>query len=330
MNFPLVRLRRNRKAEWSRDMVAETDINARHLIQPIFIVEGSKIKEEIKTLPDVYRYSIDEAVKFAKECETLGIAMIALFPVVDSKKKSEDAKEALNAKNLICEAIKTIKLSCKNIGIMADVALDPYTTSGHDGVLDKDGYVDNDATVSILVGQALNLAAAGADAVAPSDMMDGRVQEIRQAFEENGYFNTQIISYTAKYASAFYGPFRDAIKTKQKGGKYLDKSTYQMDHRNVNEAVLEAEHDINEGADMLIVKPASLYLDVIRALDETYNVPIIAYHVSGEYAALKFAAMNGALDFDKAMMESLIALRRAGAKAIITYAAADILRSLQH
>jgi len=326
MFFPNSRLRRTRMQPWCRELVAEHNLQTSDLILPIFIIEGKDVVEPIKTLPGVSRLSIDKAIVQARAARNLGIKMLALFPVVDPKLKSDDAKESYNPSNLICRAIKEIKLAVPDIGLMADVALDPYTTSGHDGIVSGDEVL-NDETVDVLIAQSLTLAAAGVDAVAPSDMMDGRIAGIREAFEDQGYFNTMIISYAAKYCSGFYGPFRDAVGSKVKGDG-IDKRSYQMDPRNSIEAISECVADEGEGADMLIVKPGLPYLDIIANLKGETSLPILAYQVSGEYAMLKFAAEKGALDFDRALMESLTAFKRAGCRAIITYAAIDAAKLL--
>lgn len=320
MFFPHNRMRRTRMHKWCRDMVAENSLKPEDLVLPIFVKEGSG-NEAIKTLPGVNRVGTKEAIAHAKEARDLGIKMLALFPVVDAKLKSDDGKESYNPNNLICRAVKEIKAAVPEIGLMADVALDPYTTHGHDGIV-VDGEVENDETVKILVEQSLALVSAGVDAVAPSDMMDGRVGAIREAFEEEGFKNTLVVSYAAKYKSAFYGPFRDAVGSKLKGDA-IDKSSYQMDFRNSAEAITECMMDESEGADMLIVKPGMPYLDVVAKVKDETGLPVLAYHVSGEYAMLKFAAEHGALDYNKALIEALTAFKRAGCNAVITYAALD-------
>lgn len=302
-------------------MVAETEITTADLIQPLFVHEKAEA-DEIKSMPGVKRYSIAQIVLIATRCRDLGIPAIALFPVVDPKLKDEDGREALNPKNLICRTIKAIKKQLgDSIGIIADVALDPYTTHGHDGVINDSGKVLNDKTVEILCKQAVILAEAGADIVAPSDMMDGRVGAIRKALDKSGKYNCQILSYAAKYASSLYGPFRDAIGSAKalKG----DKGTYQMDPRNTDEALREVALDIEEGADMIIVKPGMLYMDIIRRVSKNFPIHVFAYQVSGEYAMIKAAAERGWLDYHQTMMESLIALKRAGAIGIFTYAALE-------
>lgn len=326
-NFLPTRLRRNRKAPWMRDLIAENSLRSQDLILPIFVIEGKNIKQKIDHLPDVNRLSIDLAVKQAKLAQELGICAIMLFPVVDQKLKTQDGREAFNAKNLMCRAVIEIKKHVPNIGIICDVALDPYTSHGHDGIVDKNGYVLNDETVELLCKQAVVQAKAGCDIIAPSDMMDGRVAEIREALDLEGFIDVSIMSYSAKYASNFYGPFRHAVGSVG-NLKNSDKKTYQMDFRNGNEAMREIEQDVFEGADMLIIKPALPYLDIVKEASQNFNLPLIAYQVSGEYAMLKFAAQHGSFDFDLAMMESLIACKRAGASAIITYAAIEVAKLL--
>lgn len=323
--YPIVRLRRNRRTSWLRELVAETTLSVKNLILPIFVIDGEKERQEIKTMPGVYRLSIDHAVSVAKEAESKGIQAIALFPCVPTELKTESAEEAYSLDNLICRTIRNIRNANVNIGIICDVALDPYTTHGHDGVV-INGEVDNDTSIEALCNQALILAKAGADVVAPSDMMDGRILAIRKELDEAGFLNVNILAYAAKYASSFYGPFRDAVNSNK--NEYLSKATYQMDIRNIKEAMREIEYDIEEGADMVMVKPGMPFLDVIHAASNNFNAIIYAYQVSGEYSMLKFAAMAGAIDWEKALLESLISFRRAGASAIFTYAAleaADIL-----
>ncbi len=317
------RLRRNRKYSWLRDLLSENFINQSDLILPIFIIEGSNLKQEIKNLPDIYRFSIDLAVKQAQIAHQKGIKAIMIFPVVEKNLKTADGIEALNKNNLICRAVKEIKKYCPEIGIICDVALDPYTLHGHDGVLDEKGDVANDKTVELLCKQALTQAAAGCDIIAPSDMMDGRVAAIRSALDREGFHKVVIMSYAAKYASNFYGPFRDAVGSSGNLQK-ADKKTYQMDFRNSREAIREILQDEKEGSDMLIIKPGMPYLDVICKASQHTNLPIIAYQVSGEYAMLKFASKHGALDYKASLHESLIAFKRAGACAIITYGALDV------
>lgn len=308
-------------------MLAETRLHVSDLILPLFIIEGKNKSEEIKSLPGVSRLSIDLAVKKAKEARDLGIPAIMLFPVTPQKLKDEKGTQALNKNNLICRAIKEIKKAVPDIGLICDVALDPYTSHGHDGVVDKSGYVLNDETVEILCKQALVQAKAGADIISPSDMMDGRVAAIREVLDQNGFKNVAIMSYAAKYASNFYGPFRDAVGSKN-NLKNSDKKTYQMDYRNAKEALREIEQDVLEGADMIIIKPGLPYLDIIKSTSQNFDLPIIAYQVSGEYAMLKFAAENNCLDFNQAMFETLIAFKRAGCTSVITYAAIEVAKLL--
>lgn len=319
-----IRLRRNRTSAWMRELLAETHILPSDLILPLFVIEGKNTEEKISNLPGVSRLSIDLIVEKAKVARDHGIPALMLFPVTDQKLKTPDGKEALNKNNLICRTIKAIKDAVPDIGVICDVALDPYTSHGHDGIIDKNGYVLNDETIEILREQAVVQAAAGCDINAPSDMMDGRVLKIRQALDFAGFINVSIMSYAAKYASNFYGPFRDAVGSA--GNLKTDKKTYQMDFRNSTEALREIALDSKEGADMLIIKPGMPYLDIIARASQTCQLPLIAYQVSGEYAMLKHAAAAGALDFDKALHESLIAFKRAGCKAIITYGALEFAK----
>ena len=323
MLFPYTRLRRNRKAQWIRDLISEVHLTTSDLIQPLFIIEGKKATQEIKTMPGINRLSIDLAVETAKKAVELGIPLLALFPAIDKSLKSDNAEESYNEKNLMCRAVREIKKQVPQIGIMVDVALDPYTTHGHDGIF-INGDVDNDMTIPVLVKQALSLARSGCDIVAPSDSMDGRIKKIRETFEEKGFYNTQIMSYAVKYTSAFYGPFREAVGSKRQDGNYLDKGTYQMDQRNSNEAMREVKQDIEEGADLIIIKPGLPYLDIVRRASQEFNIPVIPYQISGEYSMLKIAGLHNAFDYNKAMMESMIAFKRAGASAIITYAGLEI------
>lgn len=318
--YPTVRMRRNRKAEWLRELVAEAILSPANLILPIFVVEGHNRREPIERMPGICRLSIDQVIEAAEQAVALGIKAIALFPSVDPSLKSEDAEEAYNLDNLMCRTIRSIKNKNINIGVICDVALDPYTPHGHDGIL-VDGDVDNDESIEALCNQALVLAKAGVDIVAPSDMMDGRIGAIRRELDEDDFSGVNILAYAAKYNSCFYGPFRDAVKSNQKG--YLDKSTYQMDVRNIKEAMREIEYDISEGADLIMVKPGMPYLDVIHQASLSFDVNIFAYQVTGEYAMLKFAAEAGALDWHRSLIESLTAFRRAGATGIFTYAALE-------
>lgn len=320
MMYPIVRLRRNRRTSWLRDLTSETHLQPSDLILPIFVIEGENLKTEVKTMPGVFRQSIDQVVITAMEAEKRGIKAIALFPSIDPSLKSENADEAYNLDNLICRTVRSLKNAGLTIGIICDVALDPYTTHGHDGIL-IDGDVDNDQTVEALSNQALVLAKAGVDIVAPSDMMDGRIMAIREDLDENDFINVNILAYAAKYNSSFYGPFRDAVGSNKKS--YLSKATYQMDVRNRSEAMREIEHDIEEGADMVMVKPGMPFLDIINEASQRFDVHVLAYQVSGEYAMLKIASENGALDWEKIMIESLICFKRAGTSAILTYAALE-------
>ncbi|WPY00650.1 Porphobilinogen synthase [Candidatus Trichorickettsia mobilis] len=324
--YPTVRLRRNRKAEWLRELVAETTISPTNLILPIFVIEGKNQQQEIKTMPGVYRYSIDKVIVTAKKAAKAGIKAIAIFPCIEQELKSDDADEAYNLDNLLCRTIRSLKNAGIDIGIICDIALDPYTTHGHDGIVGDDGDVDNDKTVEALSNQALVLAKAGADIVAPSDMMDGRIAAIREGLDDEGFINVNILAYAAKYASSFYSPFRDAVGSSK--GSYLSKATYQMDIRNVKEAMREIEQDLMEGADMVMIKPGMPFLDVIHAAATNFESSVFAYQVSGEYAMLKFAALAGAINWQESMMESLIAFRRAGASAIFSYAALEFAEIL--
>lgn len=325
-SFPAVRPRRVRQAEFLRAMVRETRLVPQQLIQPLFVAEGA-LKGPISSMPGVVRLDLEELAREAVALHKLGIGCIALFPVIPPSLKNDEGTEALNPNGLVPRAIAAVKKACPDIAVMVDIALDPYTTHGHDGLLDKNGLVDNDETVEILRRQALVYARAGADIVAPSDMMDGRVGQIRQVLERDGYKNVVILSYAAKYASAFYGPFRDAVGTASalKG----DKRNYQMDPANTDEAMREVELDIAEGADIVMVKPGMPYLDIIRRVKERFEVPVAAYQVSGEYAMLRAAIANGWLDEKKAMMEALLCFRRAGADIILTYYAKQAAQWLQ-
>jgi len=324
-SYPNVRLRRNRKAEWSRRLVSESNLSTNDLIWPIFIREGKNIKESIKSMPGVYRHSLDKVEGLVEKAVNKKIPMIALFPYTPISKKNSRGSEALNRNNLICKALRLIKKNYKNIGIMCDVALDPYTDHGHDGIVKKN-YVDNDETIKILIKQSLLQAEMGCDVIAPSDMMDGRVGEIRKALDKNGFKLVQILSYAVKYASNFYGPFREAVGSK----KLLrsDKKNYQMDFRNSNEALKEVALDIREGADFVMVKPGMPYLDVIRLVKDSFKIPIFAYQVSGEYSLIQNGINNKILNED-AIYESLISFKRAGASAIITYFAEQIAGRLR-
>ena len=325
--FPDTRLRRTRASAWSRALHRETQLTPADLIWPLFITEGSGVEEPIASLPGVSRWSVDGIVARAKEAVTLGIPCVALFPNTQADRRSDDGAEALNPDNLMCRAIRAIRDECgASIGILTDVALDPYTTHGQDGLLDDAGYVVNDATVEMLVGQALNQAASGADIIAPSDMMDGRIGAIRTALEDGGHANVQIMSYAAKYASAFYGPFRDAVGS---GGLLKgDKKSYQMDPANAEEALREVALDLTEGADSVMVKPGLPYLDIVRRVKERFEVPVFAYQVSGEYAMIEAAVAAGAGDRDALVLETLTSFKRAGCTGVLTYHAAHAAKLL--
>lgn len=324
--FPASRLRRPRVSDWSRRMVRENHVSADDLIWPIFIREGKKQVEAVDSMPGVNRLSVDEAVKAAKEARTLGIPCIALFPNTPSELRGDRGEEALNPDNLINTAMRAIKEAVPEVGLLADVALDPYTTHGQDGLV-EDGIILNDETIGVLVQQAVLQAEAGADIIAPSDMMDGRVGAIREELDKAGFQHVQVMAYSAKYASGFYGPFRDAVGSS--GVLKGDKKTYQMDPANRQEALREVAQDIEEGADSVMVKPGMPYLDVIRDVKDTFGLPTFAYQVSGEYAMLMAAAANGWLDQDTVMMESLLAFKRAGADGVLTYFAPKAAKLLQ-
>ena len=324
--FPAVRMRRLRRADWTRRLVAESTLSASDFIWPLFIVDGQKKREPIASMPGVDRLSVDLIAAQAEEAATLGIPVVALFPYTDPALKTPDGREATNPANLVCSAVREIKRAVPQIGVLCDVALDPYTSHGHDGVL-VDDYVANDETIEILVRQALVQAEAGCDIIAPSDMMDGRIGAIRGALEANGFKNTMIMAYAAKYASAFYGPFRDACGS----AKALtgDKRTYQMDPANGDEAMREVALDIAEGADMVMVKPGMPYLDMVRRVKDGFGVPTFAYQVSGEYSMLMAAIERGWLDRDRAILESLMGFKRAGASGMLTYFARDAAKLLK-
>ncbi|MEO0462606.1 MAG: porphobilinogen synthase [Pseudomonadota bacterium] len=317
-SYPNTRLRRTRATAWSRSLHRETNLTAADLIWPLFITEGKGVEEPIASLPGVSRWSVDQIVARAKEAVALGVPVIALFPNTQPEKRSDDGAEALNPDNLMCRAIRAIKDACgDDIGVLTDVALDPYTAHGQDGLLDDKGYVVNDATVAVLVDQAINQAEAGADIIAPSDMMDGRIKAIRMALEMGEHHNVQIMSYAAKYASAFYGPFRDAVGS---GGLLKgDKKSYQMDPGNIREALREVEMDVAEGADSVMVKPGLAYLDVAARVADHVDVPVFVYQVSGEYAMIEAAAAAGAGDREALVLETLLAFKRAGCSGILTY-----------
>lgn len=328
IHFPEHRPRRMRRDDWSRRLMQENSISANDLIYPVFLLEGKGKSEAVASMPGVNRVSLDLLFNVAQECVDLGIPVLALFPVIDSALKTPDGKEAYNPNGLVPNAVRELKKRFPNLGIMTDVALDPYTSHGQDGVLDEQGRILNDETTLILVQQAVAQAEAGVDIVAPSDMMDGRIGKIRDALEQKNLIHTRIMAYSAKYASAFYGPFRDAVGSAKNLGK-ADKKTYQMDFANTDEALREVALDINEGADMVMVKPGMPYLDVIRRVKEEFSFPTYAYQVSGEYAMLKAAAQNGWLDHDAVMMESLIAFKRAGANGVLSYFALEAARLIK-
>ncbi|NOQ15980.1 MAG: porphobilinogen synthase [Methyloprofundus sp.] len=318
INFPKTRMRRMRYHKFSRRLMSENQLSSADLIYPLFVIEGENCRETITSMPGVERLSIDLLVQEAIECHALGIPMLALFPVTPANAKSDDAAEAYSPDGLAQRAVRAIKAACPELGVMTDVALDPFTSHGQDGLINAEGYVVNDATVEVLVKQALSHAEAGADVVAPSDMMDGRIGAIREALEAAGYVNTQILAYSAKYASSFYGPFRDAVGSAGNLGKG-NKYSYQMDPANSDEALREVQLDLAEGADMVMVKPGMPYLDIIRRVKDEFGVPVFAYQVSGEYAMLKAASLNGWLDERQVVLESLLSFKRAGSDAILTY-----------
>ena len=324
--YPGLRLRRSRKNDWSRRLIEENNLSPNDFILPIFLIDGKNKKQEIKSMPEVYRYSLDKISLVVDRAIRKGLPMVALFPYTEKKKKNLIGTEALNENNLVCKAIKLIKKRYKNqIGIMCDVALDPYTSHGHDGLLNK-GYVLNDETIKILINQSLLQAQMGCDVLAPSDMMDGRIGEIRKALDNNGYKMTQILSYAVKYASSFYGPFRDAVGSQ----RYLksDKKNYQMDFKNSNEALREISLDIKEGADMVMVKPGLPYLDIIKLVKENFKIPVMAYQVSGEYSMIANGINKGLIN-KSVIFESLISFKRAGANAIVSYYADRIDKILE-
>ena len=324
-SYPKVRLRRNRKAEWSRRLVSENNLSTNDLIWPIFIREGKNIKEAVTSMPGVYRYSLDKIEKLIERAISKKIPMVALFPQTPNFKKNAKGTEALNKNNLVCKALKLIKKNYKEIGLMCDVALDPYTSHGHDGILKKN-YVDNDETIKILVKQSLLQAEMGCDVIAPSDMMDGRIGEIRKNLDKNGFKLVQILSYAVKYASNFYGPFRDAVGSKK--SLQGDKKNYQMDFNNSKEALREVALDISEGADFVMVKPGLPYLDVIKLIRDNFKIPVFAYQVSGEYSLIKNGINSKILNED-AIIESLVSFKRAGASAIVTYFADEIASKIR-
>ncbi len=327
-NFPWLRMRRMRKDDFSRRLMRENQLSANDFIYPVFVLEGKNQREAVPSMPGVERLSIDLLLKEAEECVDLGIPAIALFPVVGTDKKSDDATEAYNPEGLAQRAVRALKKAHPDLGIMTDVALDPFTTHGQDGLIDENGYVLNDETTEVLCKQAISHAEAGADIVGPSDMMDGRIGAIREALESSGYIYTRILAYSAKYASSFYGPFRDAVGSAA-NLKSGNKNTYQMDPANSDEAMREVALDIEEGADMVMVKPGMPYLDIVRRVKNEFAVPTYAYQVSGEYAMLKAAVQNNWLDEKACVIESLMCFKRAGADGILTYFAKDAARWLQ-
>ena len=327
--FPSGRPRRLRRDAFTRNLVRENTLTAHDLIYPVFVLDGKNRREAVGSMPGVERLSLDLLLPVAEECVQLGIPVMALFPVIDASLKTYDGKEAANPDGLVPRVVRELKKRFPDLGVMTDVALDPFTTHGQDGLPDDDGYILNEETVALLVQQALCQAEAGVDIVAPSDMMDGRIAAIREALEAKKLIHTRIMAYSAKYASAFYGPFRDAVGSAGNLGK-ADKKVYQMDPGNTDEALREVAMDIAEGADMVMVKPGMPYLDVMRRVKDEFKVPTFAYQVSGEYAMLKAAAINGWLDHDAVMMESLLAFKRAGADGVLTYFAIDAARKLQN
>jgi porphobilinogen synthase len=326
--YPLGRPRRLRRDAFTRNLVRENLVTAHDLIYPVFVLDGTKRRESVASMPGVERLSLDLLLPVAEECVALGIPAMALFPVIDPALKDAEGKEALNPEGLVPRVVRALKKQFPELGVMTDVALDPFTSHGQDGLLDDTGYILNDETVEMLVGQALTQAEAGVDIVAPSDMMDGRIGAIREALESQGLIHTRIMAYSAKYASAFYGPFRDAVGSAANLGK-SNKKVYQMDPGNLDEALREVAMDIAEGADMVMVKPGMPYLDVVRRVKDEFRIPTFAYQVSGEYAMLKAAAQNGWLDHDAVMLESLLAFKRAGADGVLTYFARDAARLLR-
>ena len=326
--FPASRPRRLRRDTFTRNLVREHAVTVNDLIYPVFVLDGANRREAVASMPGVERLSLDLLLPVAEDCVKLGIPVMALFPVIDSSLKTPDGKEALNPEGLVPRVVRALKKEFPDLGVMTDVALDPFTSHGQDGLLDDTGYILNDATVEVLVGQALTQADAGVDIVAPSDMMDGRIGAIRDALEAHGHVHTRIMAYSAKYASAFYGPFRDAVGSAANLGK-SNKKVYQMDPGNSDEALREVAMDIAEGADMVMVKPGMPYLDIVRRVKDEFRVPTFAYQVSGEYAMLKAAAQNGWLDHDAVMLESLLAFKRAGADGVLTYFAREAALLLQ-
>lgn len=325
-SFPKTRLRRKRLCKWTRNLASENELSSNDLILPLFVHDKEKTFSPIVNLEDIKCYSINDLIQIVKKAKDLGINAVAIFPVVEDYLKSNDAEESYNLNNLICRATHSVKSNVPDIGIIADVALDPYTIHGHDGIIIDSCHVENDKTVSMLCKQALALAEAGCDIVAPSDMMDGRIGKIREALNTGGFHNVSILSYAVKYCSNFYAPFRKIVGSSS--SFFIDKSSYQMDYRNVKEAMCEIKMDIDEGADFIMIKPGMPYLDVIKTASDKFNFPIFAYQVSGEYAMMKAAATHNWLDYDRIIYESLVGFKRAGASAIITYAAIDIVKVL--
>ena len=326
--YPNGRPRRLRRDEFTRNLVREHAVTANDFIYPVFVLDGQKQRQQVASMPGVERVSLDVLLPVAEQCMQLGVPALALFPVIDQSLKTPDGREAFNPEGLVPRVVQRLKKEFPELGVMTDVALDPFTSHGQDGLLDETGYIMNDPTVEVLVKQALTQAQAGVDIVAPSDMMDGRIGAIRKALEEKGQVHTKIMAYSAKYASAFYGPFRDAVGSAANLGK-SNKKVYQMDPGNTDEALREVAMDLAEGADMVMVKPGMPYLDIVRRVKDEFKVPTFAYQVSGEYAMLKAAAANGWLDHDLVMMESLLAFKRAGADGILTYVALDAARKLR-
>jgi porphobilinogen synthase len=326
--YPAARMRRMRRDPFSRALMRENTITASDLIYPVFILDGVNQRQQVASMPGVERVSVDLLMKVAEECVALGIPVMALFPVIDASLKTYDGVEATNPDGLVPRAVRELKRNFPELGILTDVALDPYTTHGQDGLPDENGYIVNEKTIAMLTRQALAQAEAGVDVIAPSDMMDGRIGVIRGALEENGFIHARIMAYSAKYASAFYGPFRDAVGSSANLGK-ADKKTYQMDPANSDEALREVALDLAEGADMVMVKPGMPYLDVVRRVKDEFRVPTFAYQVSGEYAMLQAAFQNGWLDRDKVTLETMMAFKRAGADGVLTYFALDIARMLK-
>ncbi len=326
--YPRVRMRRMRRDDFSRRLMRENTLTANDLIYPVFVMEGENRREPVGTMPGVERLTLDELLKVAGECVELGIPMLALFPQIDPALKTPDGREAANPDGLIPRTVRALKKAYPELGIMTDVALDPYTTHGQDGLIDETGYILNDETIEMLMKQALTHAQAGADVVAPSDMMDGRIGKIREMFEAHGLIHTRLMAYSAKYASAFYGPFRDAVGSSANLGR-SNKAVYQQDPANSDEALWEVGLDLEEGADMVMVKPGLPYLDVVRRVKDEFKAPTFAYHVSGEYAMIKCAAAAGAIDEKKITFETMICFKRAGADGILTYCAMDVARWLK-